>query len=85
MGLGTVRVNTRKLEHGFRRISARIPYTLPLRARMFQLSGFYCRCFGAESVQEWDSAQQIAVGVPWSPMPQASSPALLASGPIGGL
>ena len=27
-GLG-VTVNPRKLEHGFRRISARIPYTLP--------------------------------------------------------
>ena len=36
----------RKLEHGFRRIGARIPYTLPKRAMgilMFQLSGFYCK------------------------------------------
>ena len=36
-------VDPRKLEHGLRRISARIPYTLPkgMRIMMFQLSGFY--------------------------------------------
>ena len=31
-------VEARKLEHGFRRISARIPYT---KIMMFQLSGYY--------------------------------------------
>ena len=38
-------MNPRKLEHGFRRISARIPLYLTLRGMrimMFQLSGFYC-------------------------------------------
>ena len=39
--------NLRKLEHGFRMISARIPHTLPFskgrRVRMFQLPGFYFR------------------------------------------
>ena len=40
-------VEARKLEHGFRRISARIPilYLKGLRIMMFQLSGFYCRAF----------------------------------------
>ena len=28
-GFGKLTVEARKLEHGFRRISARIPYTLP--------------------------------------------------------
>ena len=37
-------VNPRKLERGFRRIGARIPYTLKgMRILMLQLSGFYCR------------------------------------------
>ena len=36
-------VDLRKLEHGFRRISARIPYNFlkGMRRMMFQLSGFY--------------------------------------------
>ena len=43
-------VNLRKLEHGFRRISAMIPYTLRLylkgmRILMFQFSGIYYKLF----------------------------------------
>ena len=36
-------VNPRKLEQGFRRIGARIPYAFPegMKILMFQLSGFY--------------------------------------------
>ena len=40
----TIIVNPRKLEHGFRKISARIPYKIFLkgmRRMMFKLSGFY--------------------------------------------
>ena len=43
-GLKTT-VDPRKLEHGLRRISARIPilYLKGMRIMMFQLSGFYYR------------------------------------------
>ena len=40
-------VDPRKLEHGFRRLCARIPnilYLKGMRILMFQLSGFYYRC-----------------------------------------
>ena len=46
-------VNPRKLEHGFRRLSARIPYTLQgMRIQMFQLSGFCCTV-SSESLKPW--------------------------------
>ena len=45
--LWQLKVNPRKLEHGFRRSSARIPilYVKGMRIMMFQLSGFcfYCK------------------------------------------
>ena len=51
--------NPRKLEHGFRRIRARIPYfTLikGMRRMMFQLSGFYYRLNGSavDGLGFWD-------------------------------
>ena len=41
-------MNPRKLEHGFRMISAGIPllYLESRRLVVFQLSGFYCRVLG---------------------------------------
>ena len=43
LGVWGPTVNPRKLEHGFRRICARIPilYLKGMRILMFQLSGFY--------------------------------------------
>ena len=53
-GFRLLTVEDRKLEHGFRRIHAVIPYTLyfkGMRLMMFQLSGFYCRKFEVSSSQ----------------------------------